>query len=153
MILSVHILAGAAIGLNLHNWAAVFFISIFTHFLMDAIPHREYEIETIKNGISKKSIPALLQISLDLLIGIGLAFWFTWNHAPLSIISIGIIASIFPDFLTFLYWQTKLPLLKSIADFHCKRIHPKNNKNTPLIWGIGTQIAISLIIISIITAN
>lgn len=150
MILSVHILAGAAIGLKLHNWMAVFLLSLFAHFLMDTIPHREYDIKAIKKGISKKSIPDLLQIFLDFIIGIGLAFWFTWNHAPFSTIFAGIFASVLPDFITFIYWQTKASFLKPIVDFHCKTIHPKNNKNTPLIWGLGTQIAAVLITLSII---
>lgn len=150
MILSIHILAGAAIGLKLHNWWFVFLLSIFAHYLMDTIPHREYDISSLKKKLSKKSMPDIAQITLDSLIGITLAFWFTWNSAPLATIVAGIIGSVLPDFLTFIYWQTKTPLLKRITDFHRYTIHPKNNKNTPLIWGLGTQIIAAAVIIAII---
>ena len=150
MILSVHILAGAAIGLKLHNWWLVFLLSILAHYLMDTIPHREYDITSLKRKLSKKSIPDLAQIAIDFLVGIILAFWFTWSSAPFITVAAGIVGSVLPDLLTFIYWQTKTPLLRKITNFHRNTIHPKNNKNTPLIWGLGTQVIAAVIILSII---
>lgn len=125
-------------------------LSIFAHYLMDTIPHREYDISSLKKKLSKKSIPDLTQITIDFLIGVILSFWFTWNTVPLAAIIAGIIGSVLPDFLTFIYWQTKTPFLKAITDFHRDTIHPKNNKNTPLIWGLGTQVIAAIIILTII---
>lgn len=145
MLLVAHILAGAAIGYKVHNYWLVFILSFISHFIMDAIPHREYDVESLKNGLNRKSFGDFLQVLTDLIIGTGLVLWLTWDSSFITYVMIGMLAAVVPDLLTFFYWQTKTPYLKALTDFHRYTIHPKNNKNTPLIWGISSQIIVAVL--------
>ena len=65
MILTPHILAGAAIGANSSNFLTAFIFGLASHFVLDALPHWDY-IDKI--DISRPS--HLIKIGLDFILGI-----------------------------------------------------------------------------------
>lgn len=145
MILLVHALVGATIGSYITNYWLIFLLAVASHFLLDIIPHRDYNTEPLENGMDVTSWPTLVKVALDLGTGIILVLVFTWNSPVKNMIFWGMISSIFPDGLTFLTWRTKNPLLEKITYLHRNIFHTKDNKKTPLLWGISIQIIISLI--------
>jgi hypothetical protein len=154
MLLTPHILVGALTGAKIQSPWFVFILAFISHFILDAIPHREYEIRSLKRKkINKKFLLDFLQVLTDLSIGIGATTFFVWHTPYRNYALLGMLAAILPDGLTFIYWRTKISILRPITDFHCKVIHPKNNKNTPLIWGLGSQLIIMAITIFFILNN
>jgi hypothetical protein len=154
MLLTPHILVGALLGSKIQSPWLVFIIAFISHFILDAIPHREYEIRSLKKKkINKKFFIDLLQVLTDLTIGMGATIFFVWHTPYRNHALLGMIAAILPDGLTFIYWRTKMPMLKALTNFHCLTVHPKNNKNTPLIWGLGSQLIIVAIAVFFILSN
>jgi hypothetical protein len=145
MILLVHALIGAVIGSYITNYWLIFLLALISHFLMDIIPHRDYNTEPLEESMGITAWPTMIKIALDLGAGIVLILIFVWNSSIKSAIFLGMISAIIPDGLTFLYWRTKNSLLGKIALLHRNILHAKDNKKTPLFWGITIQIVISLI--------
>lgn len=151
MLLTPHILIGALIGFKIQNPWLVFILAIISHFILDAIPHREYDIKALRRKkIDKQFIIELFQVITDLVIGVSTTIFFVWHSPSRNSAILGMMAAVIPDGITFLYWRTKFPIFKTITDFHRFTIHPKNNKNTPLIWGLGGQLLIIALAISAI---
>jgi len=154
MILTSHILVGAAIGLRIKNPFLVFITAFLSHFVLDAIPHTEYDVSVLKEKPSKKFIAPCLKILVDFVCGLGIVFFLlktTFRLEPSYNLVLGIIFSVIPDAFTILFWQTKNKFFKKITNFHIfhsKRIYPQA-KPISKILGILNQIIIS--IISIIT--
>jgi hypothetical protein len=143
MLLTPHILVGALIGFKIQNPWLVFILAIISHFALDAIPHREYDIKALKRKkIDKQFIIEFSQVLTDLVIGVSTTIFFVWHSPSRNYAILGMIAAVIPDGITFLYWRTKLSIFKKITDFHRFTVHPKNNKNTPLIWGLGGQLIV-----------
>jgi hypothetical protein len=116
MILTTHELVGAAIGAKIHNpWLIVIF-SLAMHFVLDTFRHGEY--------LDRKSKikDTLWKVALDLSAGfiIVLLYIFLKNPDSTTIwhMLLGIFISIFPDSLTFLYWQLGVKFLKKPFEFH-----------------------------------
>jgi len=120
MILTTHILSGAALGANVNNPYAVAGLSIVLHFLLDLFPHGDY--------LNKKSrLREFWKVALDIIIGLSIvaAIIFIRGLAPnnalnIENILIGILFSLLPDFTTFLHDWMKMKLLKPIYFFHQK---------------------------------
>ncbi|OGI26622.1 MAG: hypothetical protein A2359_03755 [Candidatus Moranbacteria bacterium RIFOXYB1_FULL_43_19] len=117
MILTTHILSGAALGANIPNPYAVAGLSIVLHFLQDTLPHGDY--------LNKKSrLREFWKVAVDLAIGLSLVtaivFYKNWlsDEVFLTNISTGIFFSLFPDFTTFLYRYLNMKFLRPIKDFH-----------------------------------
>jgi len=144
MLLTPHLLIGAAIGLKTHNFWLVIPISIFSHFLLDLIPHSHYDINNMKQANNK--LKEFAKVILDVAFGVLLCGLLIWRSKFLIYAVAGMAASVFPDLITFIYWQTKTPLLKKFNDFHPKGLHPK--KDPPLLKGLVSQVIISLIAIA-----
>lgn len=153
MLLVVHILTGAAIGLIIQNYWLIFVLAFISHLILDAVPHYEYDIEPLKGGvINKEFFLALPKPLADLAAGGLLIFWLAWQPGSIGYVMTGIFAALLLDGLSFMYWLTKFSWLEVIVSFHRFTIHPKNNKNTPFLKGAITQIlaiavAIALIVI------
>ncbi len=160
MILVAHILLGALIGLTApHQYWLVFIIAFASHFLLDAIPHYEYNIRLLeerseeRRGVpnifrDKKAFLVLGEIAFDFLLGLLIIVLLVWFSPARQYALVGALSAALPDGLLALYWVTRTPLLEKLARFH-RFVHPKN-KNTPLLWGIATQLAVGLIAIFLI---
>jgi hypothetical protein len=124
MILTTHILSGAALGANVKNPYAVAGLSIVLHFLLDTLPHGDY--------LNKKSrLREFWKVAVDLAVGFGLVFWaisLKGITSPdiLRNIIIGIFFSLLPDGTTLLYIWMKMKFLKPVKDFH-ERLHLFSN--------------------------
>lgn len=121
MILTTHTLTGAVIGKNIQNPFLVIVFSLTIHFILDSFRHGEYfdsRVATIKNTWWK--------IVLDLFLGLSLIFIYIYFHfqsiyfynSRIINILIGSFFSIFPDFLTVLFWKFGGKILTKIKDFH-----------------------------------
>jgi len=63
MLLTPHILVGALIGFKIQNPWLVFILAIISHFALDAIPHREYDIKALKKKkIDKQFVIEFFQV-------------------------------------------------------------------------------------------
>ena len=117
MILTTHALTGAVIGKNIDNPWIIIILSLTIHFIMDSFRHGEYfdsRTATIKDTAWK--------IILDLFFSGAIILSFLFFSKPDFIITrnilLGSFFSIFPDFLTVLFWKFKWNILGKIKDFH-----------------------------------
>lgn len=116
MIPSTHALTGAVIGKSINNPWIIILVSLVVHFILDSFRHGDYLHEkSTSKEIFKK-------VSLDLSIGFSIIMAYIYfsslNATEIRNISIGVLASLFPDFLTFLYLRLNFQSLKKIFDFH-----------------------------------
>ncbi len=160
MILTPHILAGAAIATNISNPFLGLILAFLSHYFLDFIPHREYSIKNIKKRQWQKSFFDSLKIALDIFLGILIILFLT---KKLFLAFTGSFFALLPDGFTLLFLIfPENKFLKKHYFFHSKKVHffkdetnnftntnsNSNNKKIPLIWRILSQIL--TIIISIL---
>jgi hypothetical protein len=161
MILSVHATFGAAVASLIPSHPMTGFILGFTsHFVLDFIPHKDYELISLEPGNNTKKNQIRLAInklhllrdvalvSFDALIGFCLAFMFFFNSAHPAIFFIGAFGALLPDGLTFLYLIFKHKSLGHLFDFHSNFIH--NNLYINQIIGVLLQFCIVTVLILIL---
>jgi len=139
MIITPHILAGAAIGVHSPNVWASFCFGLISHYLLDSLPHWDY-LESIK--ISKFN--QLIKIFIDFIIGVIIVLIITWPFSFNVLIIFGIFGALLPDFIEFFYNNFKIKLLYPFSLFHNK-IH--YFKRISLLKGMPFQIIILIILI------
>ena len=139
MILLVHLLFGAAIGSVVKNIPLAIILAFLGHYLLDLIPHVEYNIEGITEKQWRKKIPVFTKIAADLLSGILLIFLFSKNQPILYICAF---FAILPDGFTVL--NTLLPnkMLESHNRLHTQKIHFLKDKKISKFWRITGQIIV-----------
>lgn len=171
MILTIHALAGAAVANQFHNKLIACILAFLSHFLLDAIPHREYSLENVKFGFkSQEFLRLAIKILIDLVLGFILIIIFTKERSNLFQNLIGGFCALIPDGLSVLWAMVKndnlrkffnqqpsiennskpinnfLQALENILNKFYHNCH--NNlhwlKNTPLFWGILSQVLILL---------
>ncbi len=139
MILSVHFLFGAAVGGALNNPVLALPAVFASHYMLDSLPHREYEIDNVTNIHTvgwHKTIKDFVKIAVDIVFGFILVIFAASDSAALPwLLIFGFIACV-PDAISFLHFLAPNNiLLKHQIRFH-KLIHIHKNKNdTP--WKIG----------------
>jgi hypothetical protein len=139
MILSVHAIFGAAVASQFPNHPVLgFTLGFASHFILDAIPHKDYELISLeKDLISRKPkfmddvvakfrlIRDVILVSFDALVGLCLAYLFFFNPTHPFLFLLGAVASLLPDFITFLYIFLKHKSLILFTDLHVNFIHTK----------------------------
>ena len=115
MILTPHILIGAAIGAQTSNVWVAFLLGLISHYLVDAFPHWEYLAE-----VNISDLNSIKKILLDLVIGIILVLVLVWSNPNIVIILMAVIGSILPDFLHGIYSSFKIKWLKPHFLMHHK---------------------------------
>lgn len=145
MFLAPHLLIGVVIGKFVPNIWLAFLFGIIIHFLTDMAPHSHYNVDNLKTKLNKKSIIEFLKVFIDLTVGITVCLFFIWQTDFMIYAIAGMIGSVLPDALTFIYWQTQTPLLRKLNIFHIQIIHPK--KEPPFARGLISQLIVSLIAI------
>lgn len=128
MLFTPHLLTGAAIGLAMDDWWWIIFLSLLFHLLLDLVPHFDPNYEKTKKYY--------LWSSVDLLCGWILVMWITRGIFS-SFVLLGMLASIFPDILTFLIISLKIRYFYKYVEFH-KRIQT----HWSFFGGISTQIVV-----------
>lgn len=146
MILTSHILIGAAIGTKFDNYFVIFGLSLLSHFALDAIPHWEYQISSTKAHIrlDKKNLrkelrnikankvrlnkfhKILFDLIFGLILAIGSIYFITGKMPNLLLTAIGIFGALLPDGLTVLYFNFDCHFIESfqVCQFwiHCSQI-------------------------------
>lgn len=96
MLVIVHMLAGAVVGLAFEDIATIVVFSFFLHYIMDQLPHIDPE-----TFASKKLPYTWKQSSLlvtDVVLALLVALLFLTNHERWENVLVGSIASLIPDF-------------------------------------------------------
>ncbi len=135
MILTAHLLVGAAIGSKIHIFWAVSIIALASHFFLDSLPHWEYHPGLKDGTIPKRNIFSfVIKLTIDFAVGLFLVIFFSWHSPNLIFVVLGAFVSILPDGFIFLHFALKTffrrePLaIKKIRDFH-HLVHRPTNKN------------------------
>lgn len=163
MILTTHLITGAAIASNVQPIPLGLILALLSHYLLDFIPHEDYPVNNIFEKRWKNSKKDFLKVGIDVLFGaiVVLIIAENWLLAIL-----GGFLGIAPDFgilLRLLFPKNKF--LKAQSYFHRRIIHycPRKaespnpqqfncsaftpNKKIPLFWKILPQLAITLLAI------
>lgn len=109
MLLTPHILLGAAIGSKISSPPLVFGLSFVSHYFLDALPHYEYNVSVLKSKSNqpnnKKIFIAISKLAIDFCFGMGLTLFLVWNSPFRTTAILGMLSALVPDALLFLYWQ------------------------------------------------
>ncbi|OJI09182.1 MAG: hypothetical protein COV08_02005 [Candidatus Vogelbacteria bacterium CG10_big_fil_rev_8_21_14_0_10_49_38] len=131
MVLTSHAVFGAALAVagRLHPVGA-FVAGFGSHFLLDALPHWEYELRSFRRDrvnplnndlvLDRAFLNDLAKIGLDA--GLGLALvWFFFvfgaGSSPGSVLA-GALGGILPDGLSFVYMKTRSRSILVLQKFH-----------------------------------
>lgn len=148
MIITCHLLAGAAIVTKIHNPLLSLPLAFISHYFLDFIPHIEYE-PSPKRSVNGKInwVSFFLKIGLDFLIGTLIILIISKNKIlPLAGGLLGILGDF--DNIIFLFPALfKNKILKSYADFFKNKLHPPENKKIPFGVKILTQVIVALVAI------
>ena len=159
MILSVHIVMGAAVVSKIGFLPLAFLLAFLSHYLLDSLPHWEYSIKNIKQKKWKRSFSDFLKLFLDVFVGVLLLFFLSKN---LTLALMGGFLAVLPDTLTFLNIIFPNIFFEAVENLHQKIHFPeptqqpqrnasalrakqapyKANKKLPLFWGILFQLLI-----------
>lgn len=157
MILAPHILAGALVGSKASSPALAAIFGFLSHYVLDALPHFEYDIENLKDSqsrINKKFIIQILKVAIDFSVGFGLGLWLVWNTPARNLALSGMLGALIPDGLLFLAWR--LPNQKFLK--FMRRLHSSchignhfgGRKKSPIWLGLTTEIIVfSLVLIGL----
>lgn len=159
MILTPHLLFGAAIASQFKNPFLAIILTFLGHYLLDVIPHNEYSIENIKKKQWHKILPDISMVSTDFLFGIFLVLIFSNNQPIVYVCAFFAILSDGIDLLG-LFYSNKI--LKAHRDFHHEKIHFLSNRKLAqaktqyeirisFFWRASTQIIIVIISIILMT--
>jgi hypothetical protein len=141
MIAVCHILTGAVIVTKTQNPILGLFLTFFSHFILDFIPHREYNVD-FKQKLWETSFSDILKVTVDVLLGILIILAINKN---LIISLAGGFAAILPDIIaSLLFCLPKNPLSDAYYNFHIKKMHSLKNK-IPQHWEILTQVSVIFI--------
>lgn len=147
MIIFPHLLIGAAIGLRLPNFWAVFIFGLVAHFIADKIPHWDYEEQKMTELDQKDFFYFMIKVLIDLAIGGWLLFFLLRDQTNWPYALLGAIASALPDLPVFL--RHFFPKIKWLATY--QKLHDANHlfksprqKITPLLI---SEIAVAAIAI------
>ncbi len=151
MILTPHILVGAAIAAKTANPYLGILFAFLSHYLLDAIPHADYPIEDLsEEKVNLKAVKEFLFAITDVTIGLVMVYILASSH-PLLVwmLLTGFIAAV-PDAIGVVGgYIIPRPLLKVINLGH--KLHFDNKtKKAPLVIGVGSQLAVSILAITAI---
>jgi len=136
MVITPHMLVGAAIGAQASNFWSVFLLGTVSHYLLDALPHWDYLYKVKINNPNH-----IMKIGLDFILGSVLILILSWSSPVKILILIGAIAALLPDIAEVLYSNFKLACLKWSSEFH-RKIH--NSKRISFWPGLLLMLLVSL---------
>lgn len=152
MILASHAIAGAAVAsLNPTKPFSGFFAGFVLHFILDAIPHWEYEIKSgfVHPYVGSKFIfdralfGDILRIGSDIAFGavVSVAVFYFYGSVPVFAVLAGVLGGILPDALQFAYGRLHWRVLYLLQGFHFW-IHGTHQLQDRPILGIAIQILV-----------
>ncbi len=161
MILSVHMLAGAAIGSKAKKYWAIFILAIISHFVLDAIPHWEYATQFI-DAANYDFMVITLKASIDLIAGAATIYFILRSSNLLRPAStslggpalLGAFFGLLPDGFNFLYFLFKITLGWNITPlYYFMTLHNKihfTDGNNLLLWRAVAEVVVAIIAIFIL---
>lgn len=145
MILSVHILAGAAVATKTQNPLLGIFFALISHYLLDIPPHKEYSIENIKKRNWKNSYLDFLKVFLDIFSAFLIIFVIKGNS---FMPYLGGLIAIIPDSMTLFYIIfSNNKLAKNHFYYHNKLNKIGEKIKSPLFWKIFSQAIVVILAI------
>lgn len=121
MFLTVHATAGAIIGQSTGNIWLGLIVGFISHYLLDIIPHGDDVFLYDKFNFTQKDVELVIKVGLvdGLIMTILFAFLYWQGTITLTLpILAAVGGSIFPDFLSGLYFLTRHPWLKGYHSWH-----------------------------------
>ncbi len=138
MLLTPHILAGAAIFSNVANPVLGLSLAFLSHYFLDLFPQKEYSIANIRSRCWKQSLPDFIKVFSDMLLGLLIIFLIV-GYNPFFFIAA--LVAIVPDGFTMLTLIfSKNQLLKKHDKLHAAINAFCENKNLPAFWGVSSQL-------------
>lgn len=138
MIITPHMLAGAALGHHSPGIVTAFGLGLISHFVLDNIPHWDYLSEIKLNNTDH-----LVKIAIDLVIACSLTIILVFSLPNKIIIFAAVAGALLPDILEALYQNYKIKALKTFSKFHLK-IHSKARMNISQgLFGLAIVIIVS----------
>lgn len=113
MVITPHLLVGAAIGKRVRSVWLVFVLAWLSHYLLDFLPHWDY-----LSDINIANLDHLTKIGLDFLLGLSLVYLLVYPCSKKFPIFVGAIAAILPDCLNVAYHIFGLQFLKPLVWVH-----------------------------------
>jgi hypothetical protein len=158
MILTPHAIVGAAIANIIPSEPALgFSLAFLSHYVLDTIPHKDYNINSFMNKNTKKVIPifkniwstlSFFAIIFDFIFAIFICTIFFIRDGKSAIITmVGIIGAVLPDLFQYYYYKyKKQPFIffQKIND----RFSYDSDKAS-LFWGILSQIILPVIFLTL----
>lgn len=149
MILTPHLIFGAAIASKISNPFLAIPAALISHYLLDTLPHKDYySITNIHQKQWNKSFFDFSKVFLDIFLGGALILLFSDGNILLFLIAL---SAIVPDGMTLvsiLISGNKLIMRQQKFHIAMNRIGDAElNKKIPVSLGIISQIAITLIAI------
>lgn len=141
MVLTAHLLAGAAIASKIQPAPLAILLALLSHFFLDFIPHRDYSLE---NSQKKKDFLHLLRGVLDISFGVLIVSFLSGGQ---PIIIIGALFAILPDGFSFLNMLFPQKILRGYDIFHLGKVHFLKSKKISLFWRIFSQVLIGILAI------
>ncbi len=159
MVLTTHAVVGGAIGrVFMGNPLLAFILGFASHFILDMIPHWDYPLSSKVTDVRETHtmhlrsgwplIMDISRVSLDFLLGAFLVYfifppgggwWF-------SSIVWGVLGSVLPDGLQFIYAKWRPPVLRGLQRFH-HFIHANYNLNNRPLLGIVLQFILMFLVV------
>ncbi len=141
MILTPHLLLGAAIASKIPNIYLAAFLSFTSHYLLDLIPHVEYSVENIKNKRWHRALPDFTKVFIDFSFSVLLILLLSDGQLNILIIAL---FSIVPDGfeLLRLFFSNKLSDTRN--NMH-QKVHFLKDKKISNFWRVLSQILIVVI--------
>ncbi|MBI5742500.1 MAG: hypothetical protein HZA25_01515 [Candidatus Niyogibacteria bacterium] len=154
MILFTHAAVGAAAAEITNNPAVAIALGFASHFILDAIPHWDYELRSLRvnpeNGskydmeIGRDFAIDFLKIALDALLGTaaGLLFYGAWlTPGDYFTVFCGAAGGLLPDVLQFVRMKIPREPLITLQSFH-ERIHTRHRLKGLYVRGFLLQLAL-----------
>lgn len=161
MIITPHLIVGAAIGAQIRNFGWIIILALLSHVILDKIPHWDYgkQIEALPRDEKFKTavFTTLFQMIIDGMVGLITVLFIIWQKNIIEVkhlifILTGIIVSLLPDFFLGIakLISHKSKFSKKYIDFHKSIIHYPEHIKKPTLIGLGTEIVVSIIAILIL---
>ena len=142
MILTPHLLLGAAIASKIEYAPLAIILAFLSHYFLDLIPHIEYPIKNISEKRWRKSLPDISRVFLDFSFGVSLVLIFSNNQLITYICAL---VALIPDGSTVISSVFPNKILKMHDKLHIKKIHFLKHKKFSTSWRILSQILTVLI--------
>lgn len=149
MVLTTHLLVGAAIGLKFRNIFLIAILCLISHYLMDALVHFDYMIiKKFKREGIKSSSKELIKILIDFSLGIILILYFCGGKPYPHFILFGMLMTTLPDGLMLGYyifrkWLKRLSNKNIIAKIILKMLFLQRRLHQGIHYEINNKTLLS----------